>query len=582
MNKPAIRAIGRALLLLALLVPVAEAASTKRVLVIHSWGRDFAPFNTVALALRTELARELKQPVAFHEVSLDSERSGEPGEERPFVEFLREHHGAAAPDLVLVLGASAMRFYLRHREDLFGEVPLLVTGIEQRRVPDVELGARDRVVSLKMDVPAIAGNILEVLPETRTLAVVMGSSTAERLWLGEFKNELAPLAGRVGLVWLHDLTLEELRSRAAALPPGSAILYVYFTVDANGVTHENERALAAVRAAASAPVFGVYDSQLGAGIVGGPLLGLRRMGERAGQVARRMLEQESDDEATHLVLEAGTPVFDWRELERWGIPKSRLPALSEVRFQPPSVWEQHRALILAGAGIVLLQAALITALLFQKARRRRAGKEAVGLSGRLLSAHGDERKRLARELHDDLTQRLARLSIDAGQLERSPGADARMAGMRQELVRLSEDVHSLSYRLHPSMLDDLGLVEALKAECDRVARHSALRVDVDARGVPDALSVDTSLCLFRVAQEALNNAVRHACASVVTVLLSPSGKGLQLAVSDNGSGFDPARSPEHPSLGLASMRERVRLLQGQLDIESTPGRGTTVVAWVPA
>ena len=143
-------------------------------------------------------------------------------------------------------------------------------------------------------------------------------------------------------------------------------------------------------------------------------------------------------------------------------------------------------------------------------------------------------------------------------------------------------MHALSYRLHPSVLDDLGLVEALKAECDRVARHGELRVDVEASAVPATLPAEASLCLFRVAQEALNNATRHGRASAVTVLLSPRDRGLQLAVSDNGGGFDTARPPEHASLGLASMRERVRLLHGELDIESTPGRGTTVVAWVPA
>jgi signal transduction histidine kinase len=109
-----------------------------------------------------------------------------------------------------------------------------------------------------------------------------------------------------------------------------------------------------------------------------------------------------------------------------------------------------------------------------------------------------------------------------------------------------------------------------------------VRVEVDARDVSEALPNEISLCLFRVAQEALSNATRHGRASAVTVLLSARDSGLQLAVSDNGSGFDPAHSRERASLGLASMRERVRLLHGQLDIESTPGRGTTVIAWVPA
>jgi PAS domain S-box-containing protein len=210
-------------------------------------------------------------------------------------------------------------------------------------------------------------------------------------------------------------------------------------------------------------------------------------------------------------------------------------------------------------------------------------REIQQLAGSLLTAHEDERRRLARELHDDLTQRLARLAIDAGRMESAADAPEGVRPLREGLVRLSEDVHALSYRLHPSVLDDLGLVEALKTECDRVARHGELRVDVDASGVLGALTAEASLCLFRVAQEALSNTMRHAGASAVTVLLSSrSTGGLQLAVSDNGSGFDADRPRDQASLGLASMRERVRLLQGELDIESTPGRGTTVLVWVPA
>lgn len=209
-------------------------------------------------------------------------------------------------------------------------------------------------------------------------------------------------------------------------------------------------------------------------------------------------------------------------------------------------------------------------------------REIQQLAGQLIGAYEDERRRLARELHDDLTQRLARLAIDVGCLENSPGSHGGLRSLRTDLIRLSEDVHALSYRLHPSVLDDLGLVEALRTECDRVRRQNALRVNVDTQGVPAGVPVEVSLCLFRVAQEALNNAARHAGASAVSVLLAPSRAGLRLAISDDGNGFDPGRPRARASLGLASMRERVRIARGELDIESKPGRGTTVVAWVPA
>jgi signal transduction histidine kinase len=150
-----------------------------------------------------------------------------------------------------------------------------------------------------------------------------------------------------------------------------------------------------------------------------------------------------------------------------------------------------------------------------------------------------------------------------------------------ELVRLSEDVHALSYRLHPSILDDLGLAEALKAECEQVTRHQPVRVEVEVNQVPEGLPHDVSLCLFRVAQEALRNVARHAKASVATVTLALKDGGLLLAVSDNGIGFDVEATRSRPSLGCASMGERVRLLGGRLGIKSEVGQGTTISAWVP-
>ena len=220
----------------------------------------------------------------------------------------------------------------------------------------------------------------------------------------------------------------------------------------------------------------------------------------------------------------------------------------------------------------------------EHARRLNAQEESRTLSQRLITAHEDERKHLARALHDDVTQRLALLAIDAAQAERGlPAAPANGAWrkMREELVRLSEDVHSLAYRLHPSILDELGLVPALRAECDRFSRQESIPVNVRLRDLPGEIPREIALCLFRVCQESLRNAARHAHAHAVDVLLARMDGGLQLAVHDDGIGFNPTKAREHASLGLTSMKERVRLANGELDVESEPGHGTTVMAWVP-
>jgi PAS domain S-box-containing protein len=206
------------------------------------------------------------------------------------------------------------------------------------------------------------------------------------------------------------------------------------------------------------------------------------------------------------------------------------------------------------------------------------------LSRRLIRAQEEERALLARELHDDVTQRVAVLAIEAGRAELAApdGAQAyAFQSVREGLVRLSEDIHSLAYQLHPSVLEELGLAEALRAECERVGRRVRLDLSVELDPLPAFVGRDAALCLFRVAQEALNNVTRHARARAASVALRQMDGGLLLAVRDDGVGFDPASPGTGMSLGLASMRERVRLVNGTLDIEGAPGRGTEIIAWVP-
>jgi PAS domain S-box-containing protein len=216
--------------------------------------------------------------------------------------------------------------------------------------------------------------------------------------------------------------------------------------------------------------------------------------------------------------------------------------------------------------------------------RKQAEQVMCSLSRRLIQVQEDERARLARELHDDITQRLARLAIDVGRCEtgtpeKSPSETARQ--VREGLVRLSEDVHALSYQLHPAMLEDLGLAAAVKAECDRFSARESLAVETRLVDIPGRVPRDSALCLFRVVQESLRNVARHAQARSVSVSLQVWDQGLQVTIRDDGRGFDTRAQSNGRSLGLAGMRERVSLVAGELDIESAPGEGTTVMAWVP-
>jgi signal transduction histidine kinase len=220
----------------------------------------------------------------------------------------------------------------------------------------------------------------------------------------------------------------------------------------------------------------------------------------------------------------------------------------------------------------------------QIAKRKRVEAARTELLRRLVRAQEDEHRRIARELHDVLTQRLAVLAIDAGIIEQLPSCPRdvgeRAHVMYERLAALSESVHSLSRQLHPSILDELGLVDALHSECLSLEQRDGIRVRFHVREVPTDFPNDVALCVYRVAQESLRNVARHARCSRASVQLGATRRALVLCVRDRGIGFEIAARGK-AGLGLESMRERARLIRARLLIRSRPGKGTKITLRVP-
>jgi two-component system sensor histidine kinase UhpB len=236
------------------------------------------------------------------------------------------------------------------------------------------------------------------------------------------------------------------------------------------------------------------------------------------------------------------------------------------------------------------QTALIVAVLVQR-RHRARGQAALTdsyaqlrhLTGRLINAQEDERARIARNLHDDVGQRAASLSIALSGAKRMAGAAEplrdELASLQQVASSLSSELRDLSHDLHPGVLEHVGLLEALRSRCDELTRESgiACRLDVSDTwcDVPDVVA----LCLYRVAQEALRNVARHAAARTVVVSLDQAGGVISMQVTDDGRGFPAER--KKAGLGLLSLGERVNLLGGALDVRSAPAAGTTLAVTLP-
>jgi PAS domain S-box-containing protein len=213
---------------------------------------------------------------------------------------------------------------------------------------------------------------------------------------------------------------------------------------------------------------------------------------------------------------------------------------------------------------------------------RRQMEEALrDLSGRLINAQEEERKRVARELHDDLNQRMALLSIELEQLgqtipQNQSNIRSRIRDLRTKAQEISTEIHRMSYQLHPSKLDHLGLNAALKSFCDEISESQELNIEFSHRGFPATLPNDVTLCVFRIAQESLRNVIKHSGAREARVVLEKTDEMVRLTVSDTGCGFDTESNKMKRGLGFISMRERLRLVGGEITIHSQRSRGTQI------
>jgi len=229
---------------------------------------------------------------------------------------------------------------------------------------------------------------------------------------------------------------------------------------------------------------------------------------------------------------------------------------------------------------------LFTVIIRDITDRKLAEQALRNLTGELIEAQEDERRRIAREIHDDYNQRLAVLAIDLEELAENIGrlngdGPRRLRELWNYVSELAADLHALSHSLHSSTLESLGLVAGLTVFCEEFTNQQGVQVKFDYENVPSRIPSDLALCLFRIVQESLRNIKRHSGANQAEVFLERTDEGLRLSVSDCGNGFDPHMRSSNSGIGIRSMQERLRLLGGHLQIFSRLGEGTRIDAWLP-
>jgi PAS domain S-box-containing protein len=350
----------------------AAAAEPKRVLLVHSFGSGTPPFTVESTAFETELVEKMGERVDLDEVSLDMARYADRDMQEAIVDYLQKRKTKWRPDLVVTIGSPAGIFAANYRDRLFPETPILYATLDRRLLPPGALDNSATYVGQTYEIRDLIDDMLQIAPATKNISVVIGATPLEHVWEKVFKEAAEPLAGRIKFTYYSDLTFEQMKQRVSTLPPDSYIFFLLLLRDAAGVTINADEALQRLHAVANAPMNSIFNHQLGLGIVGGRLHQSDRVGKAAAAVAIRILHGEPPSSMPPTLIEPLPPRYDWRELQRWKIDEKLLPPGTTILYREPTLWEQHRVLILSVIIVCGLQALLISGLLVNRMRRRRA------------------------------------------------------------------------------------------------------------------------------------------------------------------------------------------------------------------
>jgi signal transduction histidine kinase len=346
-------------------------AQPKKILILHTFGPNFEQGAAWSREIQRELNQQSPWPLNIQEQSLITALDGDDAAEAKFLEYLKTLYAQRPPDLIVSLGGPAAIFIHKHKADLFPTTPMLLAAVEVRRVDPSMVSNQDVVAGARYDQISAIENVLRLLPETKTIAIILGMSPGERFWAGEHRRLLGPLLkDKVELMFYGEQPLDEILREVANLPPHTAIFYQQLAVDGAGAVYGDKDPLKRIYAVANAPIFSYDQTYFNGEIVGGPMFSPTEGAKPTAAVAVRMLGGEKADSIKVPAIDFSTPKYDWRQLQRWKISESRLPPGSEVLFREPTAWQLYSWQIALTTTIILLQGGLIAALLREHRRRQ--------------------------------------------------------------------------------------------------------------------------------------------------------------------------------------------------------------------
>ena len=598
----------------------------KRILFLNSY-RGAVPTNKVfATRIREQLDLASKIPVEIDSDTLNLAAVHDEEYVRKLIETYRLKYDSYPPSLVVAVFRPAVELLLHHRSELFPGVPIVLCFTEYSQDDVEQLPPGVTGVATKIDFTGTLELMSQLQPDVKKIALIVGSSDVDAAREQEAREAFRPYESEFEFTWFRGLPLRELTEAVKALPSHAAILYLVQHTDREGLSYVPRNVVQAVAEAATVPVYGLWDTLIGAGIVGGRLISFEQQGIATGKIVRRILEGEAPEAISVVRMERNPAIVDAGQLKRWSIDERLLPDDSRILNREHSLWEEHRNAVLVAGGLIALQALWIAALLTNRKRLQRAqaslGEEsdhrvqAEELTRRLRLRLGAVEKQsalgaLAGGIAHEVNQPLIAIKNYAQAAHRYLRADSAHGGKLAELLSEMEGEAGRAGTIIRKIrkLLSSGNVEAVPVELDPVLREviALMRPEAEAYGyrldypvtspgptvLADALQVQLVLVnLLRNALEATASRAQQGDGAVLIAFEETADQMVQVSVADCGPGvpanevediFEPLYSAKEAGMGigLATCRTIIEAHGGRIWCAPNPAGGAIFCFTLP-
>ena len=588
------------------------ADSAKRVLIFSSADVNTPAITTLNRSIRSKFQQTSSTRIQFYNEALDSLRIPNEKYETEMLRLLQRKYEGEQIDLIICLAVDALKFLLKHENDVFAGVPKVFVAHDRRELSGLALNDNVAGVVGKTELRPVIEDALRFQPDTRRVVVIAGNSVLDKFWLEAARADFQQYQSRLEFSYLTDSTIDELKPQLAALPPHTIVFFVSFTLDRNRVSYTAPEAAGLVASSSNAPVYAPVETQLGQGIIGGHLFSYEALGNRAAEMAVRILNGEKPSALGVQTVES-VPMFDWRELRRWGLSEGILPPGSRVLFKDPTFWELYKWRIVGTLALLILQTLFIAALLVERKRRRRARESLDRLNVELeqrvvdrtaaLDGKSRELEAFAYSVAHDLKAPLrgidgySRLLLeDYAEVLPKEGRKfvQTICTATTEMSELIEDLLEYS-RLERREIrhDQIEIQPFIRSLVEQQKRETAGRDIEFVVKVNGSHVLADSIGLAQALKNYLDNAIKFTSKcqhAKIEVGSEETPRGCLLWVRDNGLGFDMKyqdsifgifqrlnSSEEYPGtgIGLAIVRKAMERMGGRAWATSAPGEGST-------